>query len=123
MKVFYQFAILCALCIAGDVISAVLPFAFPGAVISMILCFLLLTVHVIRERRIKETADFLMKNMIFLFVPYGAQLIESFPVFQDTLVQLVVICVVSTVVTFAATAYTVQLVMHLQKKYRERRSH
>ena len=104
MKVFYQFGILCAICIVGDVISVALPFAFPGAVISMVLCFLLLTGRIIKERHIGDTADFLLKNMIFLFVPYGAQLIESFPIFQDALVQLVVICVVSTVATFAATA-------------------
>ena len=45
---------------------------------------------------------------------------ESFAVVKDAVFQLVLICVVSTFLTFAATAYTIRLVSALQKKLGKR---
>ena len=42
MKIIKQLTIISAVCLAGEAVSAVLPFAFPGSVISMIMLFLLL---------------------------------------------------------------------------------
>ena len=40
---------------------------------------------------------------------------------KSTAVQLIIICIISTVVTFAVTAYSVMLTVRLMKKWKDRR--
>ena len=47
--------------------------------------------------------------MAFFFVPAGVSIINYFDILKSTVLQLLVICVVSTIVTFAVTAYVVTL--------------
>ena len=47
--------------------------------------------------------------MAFFFVPAGVSIINYFDVLKSTWIQLVVICVISTVVTFVVTAWSVRL--------------
>ena len=51
--------------------------------------------------------------MAFFFIPAGVSIINYFDVLKSTWLQLIVICVVSTVVTFAVTAWSVRLTVKL----------
>ena len=64
----------------------------------------------------EEKADFLLGNMAFFFVPAGVSIINYFDILKSTVLQLLVICVVSTIVTFAVTAYVVTLTVKLMEK-------
>ena len=64
---------------------------------------------VLKIEHIQEKADFLLENMAFFFVPAGVSIINYFDVLKNSVVQLIIICVVSTVVTFAVTAWSVKL--------------
>jgi holin-like protein len=118
MNVLLQVGILLLICLVGEGISAVLPFPFPSAVLSMILVFFLLWSRVIRERQIKQTTDFLLDNLLLFFVPNAAMVMEHFDLLLARLGPFVIICVVSTILCFAATALTVHFVMALQAKRR-----
>ena len=50
------------------------------------------------------------------FVPAGVSIINYFDVLKSSIIPLIVICVVSTVITFAATAYSVTLTVRLLEK-------
>ena len=65
---------------------------------------------------VQEKADFLLGNMAFFFVPAGVSIINYFDILKSTVLQLLVICVVSTIVTFAVTAYAVTLTVKLMEK-------
>ena len=65
--------------------------------------------------------DFLLSNMAFFFVPAGVSIINYFDELKSTAVQLIIICIISTVVTFAVTAYSVMLTVRLMKKWKDRR--
>ena len=69
-----------------------------------------------KEETIKDVADFLLGNMAFFFVPAGVSIINYFDILKSTVLQLLVICVVSTIVTFAVTAYVVTLTVKLMEK-------
>ncbi len=120
MKILTQAGIIFGLCLIGEAIAAVLPFAFPASVICMILLFLCFLFRWIKPDSLRETAGFLLENMAFFFIPAGVGIMESFAVVKDAVFQLVLICVVSTFLTFAATAYTIRLVSALQKKLGKR---
>ena len=55
MKVLKQLAIICGLCLLGEWIAGLLPFAFPGSVMAMLLTLVLLLLRWIKEKDIKET--------------------------------------------------------------------
>ena len=65
---------------------------------------------------------FLIKNLLFpahaqsLRTRSGVSIINYFDILKSTVLQLLVICVVSTIVTFAVTAYVVTLTVKLMEK-------
>ena len=121
MKILLQLAGIFALCVISETIAALLPFAFPGSAIAMVLLFLAFLIKAVGPSHVKETGDFLLGNMSIFFVPAAVGLMDCFGRIKDALIPIFVICIVSTILTFAATAYTVRLTVYLQKKFRERR--
>lgn len=116
MKIIKQIGIFFTVCWLSQVIESILPFDFPASVIGMIFLFLCLITGILRIEHVQEKADFLMENMAFFFVPAGVSVMNYFDVLGSCIVQFLVICVVSTVITFAATAYSVTFVMNRRKK-------
>ena len=68
------------------------------------------------QSHIQEQADFLLENMAFFFSPAGVSIINYMDILKNAVVQLIIVCVVSTVITFAVTAYTVRFTMYLLRK-------
>ena len=82
----------------------------------MILLFLLLASGVVRIEHIREKSDFLLSNMAFFFIPAGVSVINYFDVLKSSVVPLVLICLLTTVITFAATAYSIKLTVYLMNR-------
>lgn len=120
MKIILQIGIIFLICLVGEGIASILPFSFPSSVISMLLLFLLLLLRILRPEHIRQKTDFLLKNMAFFFIPAGVGILEQFTYIWDSMLPILLICVVSTVLTFAATAYTVKAVCALQERLRKR---
>ena len=96
--------------------EALLPFPFPTSVIGMILTFFLLLFKILKLEQIKTVSDFLLGNMAFFFVPAGVNIINYLSILKDNALQLIIICLVSTILTFAATAYSIRFTMYLMNK-------
>lgn len=116
MKIITQIGIVFGICWISQIIESLLPFDFPATVIGMILVLILLLCRGLKVEHIKEKSDFLLSNMAFFFLPAGVSIINYFDVLKNCVVQLVIICVVSTVVTFAVTAYSMKLVVYLMNR-------
>ena len=54
--------------------------------------------------------------MAFFFIPAGVSVINYFDVLASNLLPLLAVCVISTVLTFAVTAYTVRLTRVLMNR-------
>lgn len=119
MSFFRQLIRIFSLCLIGDLVSQILPFPFPGSVIALILLFLLLSFKAIKPEQINIVADFLLKNMAFVFVPSTVSIIAYMDVLSDILWKFLLICCVTTVFTFYCTAYSVKLAMYLLNKRKE----
>ena len=118
MKIIKQIGIIFAICWISTVIEALLPFSFPASVIGMILLLLCLITGVLKIHHIQEKSDFLLSNMAFFFIPAGVSIINYFDVLKNAWLQLILVCVLSTVITFAVTAWTVRLTMRLTAGFR-----
>ena len=113
MKILTQIAILFALCWLSQLVEAALPFDFPASVIGMVLLYLLLCLRVLRVDHIREKSDFLLANMAFFFIPAGVNVINYLDILKANWLPLLLICVITTVITFAATAYSIRLTIWL----------
>ena len=120
MKIIQQIGIIFGICWISQIIEHLLPFSFPASVIGMILIFLLLCIRVIKIEHIKEKSDFLLSNMAFFFIPAGVNIINYLDILQRNAVKLVIICVVSTILTFAATAYSIKLTLILMNRRKKK---
>lgn len=116
MKIILQIGIVLGICLVGEGISLLLPIPFPGSVISMILLFLLLLSGLLHPDHIREKSNFLLQNMAFFFIPAGVGIMEYADALLPVLLPLLLICVITTILTFAASALTAKLVIYCQEK-------
>ena len=116
MKIICQIAIIFTICWISQIVEAILPFPFPASVIGMVLLLILLLVRVLKVDHIREKSDFLLSNMAFFFIPAGVSIINYFDILASNLIPLLVICLVSTLLTFAVTAWTVRLTRYLMDR-------
>lgn len=116
MQLILQIGVVFAVCLAGEVISALLPFTFPASVSSMVLLFLLLAAKVIKPRQIGETSGFFLANMPMFFIPSCVGILR----YADTLLHnfwpIALICIGTTPLVFFVTGQTVQLAIRLMEK-------
>ena len=105
MKILKQITIVFLLCWLGEVISALLPFAFPGSIVAMLLI-----------EDVSGFAGFLLANMAFFFIPAGVSILDSFGAIQNDLLPILAVIVLSTLITAAVTGGSILLITKLQKR-------
>ena len=103
MKYLRQFGIILAVTCVGEIMKYFIPLPIPGSIYGLILMFVLLLTKVIKVEHVKETGEFLIEIMPFMFIPAGVGLITSWSQLQPFLVPLLVITVVSTFVVMIVT--------------------
>lgn len=118
LKIFRELAIIFALCLAGILLAELLPFAMPSNVLAMLLLFVLLVWGAVKPCHVQTTSEFMLKNMSFLFLPSIVGVSRHFDLLRSNLLPFIAVCVISTCLTFAATAYTVKGVLWLQRRVR-----
>ena len=121
MRILKQIGFIFGICLVGQIIAELIPVPFPGSVMSMVLLFILFMLNWANPEKLKNVNDFLLENMSFFFVPSAVSIITKYDLIKNSIVQVLIICVVSFVVTFAVTAYTVTFVMKIQERFRRKR--
>lgn len=122
MKILKQICIIFTICWLSVILERCLPLPIPASVIGLILLFLCLAAGIIKLGHIQEKSDFLLSNMAFFFIPAGVGMMNYFDILQKNWFPLLAICILSTLVTFAATAYSIRLTLKLMDlKLMERR--
>ena len=105
MNLIVEFCIVFLICMAGEWIAALLPFTLPASVISLILLLILLLSGGVKERTINYMGLF--------FIPSVVGTLEYLDVLKLQLVPFLVVSLVSTPLVYAATAWSVRLLMKL----------
>ena len=121
MKYLKQFAILCAFCFAGDLLSVPLHGKIPGIVLGLDLLLIFLFLQWVKESHIYEVGEFLQQNMAFFFLPATLGILEALPQVGSQFGILLLISFITTFLTAAAAAFTVVFVIRLQSRRRIRR--
>ena len=121
MRILKQIGFIFGICLVGQLIAELIPVSFPGSVMSMVLLFILFVLNWANPEKLKNVNDFLLENMSFFFVPSAVSIITKFDLIKNSIFQILIICVISFVLTFAVTAYTVTFVMKIQERFRRKR--
>lgn len=118
MKILRQILIFFTICTAGELLGQYI--SFPGSVLSLVILLILLLIGIIKTHHIKETAEFLLDNMAFFFIPPSIGIMDSFFKISNSIVPILFIILASTVLTFAATAFTVSGLMKFLNQKKEK---
>ncbi len=118
MKLLEQVLRIFIICVLGELVANLLTIPFPGSVLAMILLFLCLALKLIKMEQIDIAADFLLKNMVLLFIPSTVSIISYVGILEDIIFKFLFICIVTTIITFICTAYSVKLTMYIMNKFK-----
>jgi len=121
VKVFKKTLILFVVCFISDIIALYLPFPFPGSVLAMIITLLLLLTGFVKVRQLEPVSDFFVKNMAFVFLPSTVSIVSYLDILSSIVWEFLVVCIITTFVTFFCTAYSVKLTVYLLNKRKEKK--
>lgn len=116
MKIIKQLAIVLSICLAGDALVALFSLPFSGSILGMVILFVLLCLKVVKPSDIEEVANFLLGNMMLLFIPISVGFMTTVTHLQGSLLSFLTICIIGTIVVLLLTGHTVQLVQKISRK-------
>ncbi len=116
MHSLFPFGVLVGFGFIAHILCSVIPFPIPEAVIAMLLVFAALQTKIFPEEKLQRTGSFLLANLSICFLPAIVQLMSYADLLKDIWLPFLVVCILSTVVTFAVTAGTVSLTLRLMDK-------
>lgn len=116
MKILSQLGVLFSFGLAGEVLARLTGLGIPASVWGLLLLLAALRLELIRVKSVSLVGGFLGANMAFFFIPSSTSILDVFETIHPVLFRLILVCVVSTVLTFLATYYTVRYV----KKFAQR---
>lgn len=82
-RLLWQTAVLAAIAWLADYAVTVLDLPVPGNVLGIMVLFLLLSAGIVKERWISEAASFLLRHLVFFFIPVAVGLMNWGEVFYD----------------------------------------
>ena len=116
MKILKQFALIFLLFWASHGVSTLLPFTMPASVIGLLLMFVLLLAGILKTESIREAAEFLQGNMTLFLLPVVTSSMNYVDVIMENAFGFFVVCIVTTILTYAAVVWSVHLTVKLMKK-------
>ena len=105
IKYLGQLAILCGIYLLSDAIVSLTGLPIPASVLGIVILFILLCLGIIKEAYVEGMADFLLKHLVFFFIPIVVGLVEWGGVVQEYGLTFVFAIVVSSLVSLFASAW------------------
>lgn len=115
MKYMFQFMIIAVISSAGELLNYLLPLPVPASVYGVIILFICLLSGIIKLEQINEAAGFLLNIMPLLFVPAAVNLITVYGDMKGSIIQIIIITIISTVAVMSVTGIVSQLIIKKRK--------
>ncbi|CUO27970.1 MULTISPECIES: CidA/LrgA family protein [Clostridium] len=119
MKIFREFIIILVLYFIGELISKIFNIPIPGNIIAMILLFVSLCTGIIKVEKVDDISTFFLDHLAFFFIPAGVGLINSFDSIKSSAIQIIIICIITTIIVMAVTGIIVQFTSNMLAKKKE----
>lgn len=108
MKLFRQLIIIIGIYYICDALSKTFGLPIPGNILGLITLLLLLITKVIKLDQVEEVANFLLSHLAFFFIPAGVGLLASFDIIKASFIEIILICIVTTILTIGVTGKIVE---------------
>ena len=122
MKIFREALIILSIYLIGEIISKGLSLPVPGNIIGMIILLILLCSNIIKLEKVETISSFFLDHLAFFFIPAGVGLLTSFDIIKSSLIQILLICIISTSIIIAVTGLIVQCLVKRSNKSKLERS-
>ncbi|WP_066894293.1 CidA/LrgA family protein [Clostridium nigeriense] len=116
MKIFRESIIILGIYLIGELISKGLSLPLPGNIIGMIILLLLLCTKVIKVEKVESISTFFLNHLSFFFIPAGVGLMSSFDSIKNSLVHILILCLITTAIVIIFTGLIVQYIINIQEK-------
>lgn len=110
MKLFREALIILGIYLLGELLSVSLHLPIPGNILGMVILFVLLYAKVVKVDNILNVTNFLLDHLSFFFIPAGVGLMASIGIIKSTWWQLLVVCILTTVIIIGVTGIVVQTI-------------
>ncbi|HZJ99264.1 MAG TPA: CidA/LrgA family protein [Tissierellaceae bacterium] len=111
MKYMKQLSIVLAITFLGEILNKLLPFPIPGSIYGFIIMLLCLQFKIIKLEKIKDIADFLIDIMPIMFVPAVVGITVIWSGLADSIIQILLITISTTVLVMVATGKVAQFIL------------
>ncbi|MDR2210964.1 MAG: CidA/LrgA family protein [Spirochaetaceae bacterium] len=109
MDTLKQLVIILSFGFLGEVLSFYLPLGMPASVLGLVLMLAALGSKLLKPTHLGAAADYLTANMAFFFLPAAVTVLENYGLLKPVLVQLIIVGILSTAITFFVSYGTVRL--------------
>ena len=114
MKILRESIIILSIYLIGEIISKALHLPIPGNILGMLILLLLLCTKVIKVDQIESISNFFLDHLAFFFIPAGVGLLTSFNLIKDSLLSILIICVITTAIVLVVTGKVVELIINIK---------
>lgn len=121
MGVMGQAGLVLAFAFLGDVLAFSFPIGVPASIWGLLLLFGAMRAGVVKTEWVATAGGFLTANMAFFFLPLAVGIVEIYDLMRPVLMQMLLISVVSTFLSFLAAYHAARIVRRRLAAGRERR--
>ncbi len=115
MKYVKQFLIILAISLIGEMLNFFIPLPVPASIYGILILFVCLQTRVIKLSQVSETGKFLIEIMPIMFIPAAVGIIDSWDLMRDSVIEYIILLVVSTIVVMVCSGLVTQLVIKHEK--------
>lgn len=116
MKFIKQIMIILLFSFLGELLNYLIPLSIPASIYGMVLLFLALTTKIIKLEQIEDTAEYLLSIMLIFFVPSAVGIMDTFFEYQNAMLPIIIIVIVSTITVLIVTGVVSQLIVKITSK-------
>lgn len=116
MKIFRQTLIILSISLCGEFLSKFFALPVPGNIIGMLLLLFLLMSKIIKLEAIETVSNFFLDHLAFFFIPAGVKLMSSFNLIKDDLLNIFLLCIITTILVIIFTGKTVDFILNKKNK-------
>lgn len=114
MKIFREAIIILGIYLIGELISKSFSLPLPGNIIGMIILLILLCTKVIKVEKVESISTFFLDHLSFFFIPAGVGLISSFDSVKNSLLYILILCLITTALVIISTGLIVQFIIKMK---------
>lgn len=114
-KHLFSLALFLVIQVIGEAISCAIPLSLPGNLIGLLMLFLLLYFKIVKLEWVEESANFLLNNLVLLFLPLTVSVFFMGDLIASELVPILGSMVFSTLIIMVVTAKAVEWTSNLKK--------